>query len=158
VKIESKWEQVRLEYTLEEIKSGVPKIEEYNILAEGKYPVITQDISCQIGGYTNNSNPINDLPLILFGDHSCAVKYIDYPFFRGADGTVLLKPNSDFIPKYYYYVISYLVSSLIDNTKYERHNKYLQSLFVPCPAQETQQKIVAEIEVLEKKKTRRKKK
>jgi type I restriction enzyme M protein len=158
VKIESKWEQIRLEHTLDEITGGTPKIEEYNILTEGKYPVITQDVSCQIGGYTNNNNPITDLPIILFGDHSCVVKYIDYPFFRGADGTVLLKPQSTFIPKYYYYVVSYIVSSLIDNTKYERHNKYFQNLFVPRPPKETQLKIVANIEILEKKEAEAKEK
>ncbi len=29
-------------------------------------------------GYTNNKNPITDFPLVLFGDHTCIFKYIDF--------------------------------------------------------------------------------
>jgi restriction endonuclease S subunit len=152
VKIESKWEQIRIENSLTKINCDAPKIEEYNIQKKGIYPVVTQDVSIEIAGYTNKTNAITDLPIVLFGDHSCCVKYIDYPFFRGADGTVLLKPNPKFNPKYYYYLIEYVVNNLIDNTKYERHNKYLKDLFIPLPPKNIQEKIVTEIERIEEEK------
>ncbi|MDR2439884.1 MAG: N-6 DNA methylase [Planctomycetaceae bacterium] len=152
VKIESKYEQVLLSNALQKIKGSTEKIEKFNIKESGKYPVITQEKDSLINGYSDNKNPVTDLPILLFGDHSCTLKYVDFKFFRGADGTVLLKPNNDFVPKYFYNVLKYIVFDLIENKeKYERHYKYLQNLRIPLPPIEIQQKIVAEIEILEKK-------
>lgn len=152
VKIESKWEQVLFSNTLKSINGNTTKIEKFNIKEEGKYPVITQEREKLISGFTNDENKITDLPLILFGDHSCSVKYLDFEFFRGADGTVLLKPNEKFSPKYFYNILNILLVELIENKeKYERHYKYLQNLYIPLPPLEVQQKIVSEIEVLETK-------
>ncbi len=122
------------------------KIPESEILIAGKYPVYTQDIQNDSAGFSNNTNPITDVPVVLFGDHSCAVKFIDQPFFRGADGTVLLKPKKEYNPKYYFYAIEYIVNRFLDKTKYERHNKYLQALYIPNPPTDIQQQIVTEIE------------
>ena len=152
VKIESKWEQVLFSNSIKNIIGNTTKIEKFNIKAEGKYPVITQEKEKLISGFTNEENKITDLPLILFGDHSCSIKYIDFDFFRGADGTVLLKPNDNFLPKYFYNVLNSLLIKLIENKdKYERHYKYLQNLYVPLPPIDIQQKIISEIEVLEAK-------
>lgn len=84
--------------------------------------------------------------MVLFGDHSCAVKFVDQPFFRGADGTVLLKPKKKYCPKYYFYIIEYVVNKFLDKTKYERHNKYLQELYIPVPPSDIQQQIIVEME------------
>ena len=97
----------------------VPKSE---ILTIGEYPVYTQDVQGGFAGFSNNPNPITDVPVVLFGDHSCAVKFIEKPFLRGADGTVILKPKKDYIPKYYFYVVEYIVDKFLDKTKYERQN------------------------------------
>lgn len=151
VKIESKWEQVLFTNSIQSINGDTVKIEKYNILDDGKYPVITQEKEKLIAGYSNESNPVTDLPIILFGDHSCTLKYLDFEFFRGADGTVLLKPSKEFLPKYFFNVLYYCVFDLIENrNKYERHYKYLQNLYIPLPPLDIQQKIVSEIEVLEK--------
>lgn len=150
VKIESKWEQVLFSNALKSINGNTTKIEKFNIKEEGKYPVITQEKEKLISGFTNDENKITDLPLILFGDHSCSFKYLDFEFFRGSDGTVLLKPNEKFLPKYFYNVLNVLLIELIENKeKYERHYKYLQNLYIPLPPIDIQQKIVSEIEVLE---------
>lgn len=154
VKIESKWEQVLISNTIQNIKGATTKIEKFNILPEGKYPVITQEKECFISGYSDGNKPITDIPLVLFGDHSCSLKYIDFEFFRGADGTVLLKPNDNFLPRYFYNVLNISILNLIENKeKYERHFKYLQNLYIPLPPKDIQEKIVAEIDVLETKET-----
>lgn len=151
VKIESKWEQVLFANSIQSINGDTVKIEKYKILESGKYPVVTQEKESLISGYSNESNPVTDLPIILFGDHSCTLKYLDFKFFRGADGTVLLKPSKEFLPKYFFNVLYYCVFDLIENrNKYERHYKYLQNLYIPKPPIDIQKKIVSEIEVLEK--------
>ena len=38
-----------------------------------------------------------DNPIVIFGDHTRSVKYIDFDFVAGADGIKILKPNE----KYY---------------------------------------------------------
>lgn len=84
---------------------------------------------------------ITDLPLIVFGDHSCAIKYIDFPFVRGADGTQLIKVNEEEIKSQYLYY--YLNSIQIENAdKYERHFKYLKTTLVPIPPISVQNKII----------------
>lgn len=147
VKFSDKWDHERILNSIDKINGSMAKIPESEILNTGKYPVYTQDIqqnSC--AGFSNNINPITDVPVILFGDHSCAVKFIDQPFFRGADGTVLLKPKKKYSPKYYFYVIEYIVNNFFDKTKYERHNKYLQELYIPIPPPDIQQQIISEME------------
>ncbi|MCB0703125.1 MAG: N-6 DNA methylase [Ignavibacteriae bacterium] len=151
VKIESKWEQVLFTNSIQSVNGDTVKIEKYKILESGEYPVITQEKENLISGYSNESNPVTDLPIILFGDHSCTLKYLDFNFFRGADGTVLLKPTKEFLPKYFFNVLYYCVFDLIENrNKYERHYKYLQNLYIPKPPIDIQKKIVSEIEAMEK--------
>ena len=128
-----------------DISGNKTKIEQNEILSEGKYPVITQETDKTISGYTNNPNYISDLPVIVFGDHSCTFKYIDFPFIRGADGTQLLKVNEEeIVAKFLYY---YLSSIRIENAdKYERHFKYLKTTKIPIPPLGIQQQIVSECE------------
>ena len=151
-KIDSKWEQVNLENALCKVEGSTAKVAEFDIQLTGLAPVVTQETTSLIAGYSDKESPITDVPIVLFGDHSCAVKYIDFPFFRGADGTVLLKPKKDFNVKYFYYVLKLLLVDLIENKgKYERHNKYLKDLYIPLPPKNIQEKIIADISKIENK-------
>lgn len=111
---------------------------------QGKYPVVTQEAERLIAGYTNKENPITNVPYIVFGDHSCTFKYIDFPFFRGAEGTQLIKTNENEIKLKYLY--EYLLTLKIPNAdKYERHFKYLKDMQVIIPSQDIQQQVIGEI-------------
>jgi len=151
VNIKNKWEQIPLTNILAKIIGNSTKIPKYDIKNKGKSPVITQEGKSLISGYSDNPKLITDLPLIVFGDHSCNFKYIDFKFLRGADGTVLLKPIKKVLPKYFYFFLSVFGKLLIENAdKYERHFKYLKNVKIPIPPIEIQEKIVTQIEVLEK--------
>lgn len=90
---------------------------------EGKYPIIDQSKDF-IVGYTNKENPIApDNGIIVFGDHTREIKYIDFPFFTGADGTKLLHCQQNIFPLFGYYTCC---SKRIPNTGYNRHYKYLK--------------------------------
>lgn len=82
VKFSDKWEHVRIPNSIDKINGSMTKIPESEILIAGKYPVYTQDIQNDSAGFSNNTNPITDVPVVLFGDHSCAVKFIDQPFLE----------------------------------------------------------------------------
>ena len=157
-KIEEKISQVdgemrRLGDLLLEVEGEKTKVPKELWKKEGTIPVVSQESEELISGYVDGEEykPITDLPLVIFGDHTCVFKYIDFPFVRGADGVVLLKFNQDFInSKFAYYLLKYRVAKEIPNKdKYERHFKYLQNLKIPLPPLEVQEKIVKEIEELE---------
>lgn len=115
---------------------------------EGKYPVVTQETGNEISGYTDNKAPITDIPLVVFGDHSCTFKYVDYEFVRGADGTQLMKFNTEIvIPKYMYFLMQQ--TDIPNSGKYERHYKYLKDIEVKIPSIATQQQIIAQVEQYE---------
>ena len=148
--IEYRWNSSLMEDILLPIKGSISKIANEQLLEEGQWPILTQETDKIISGYTNQDNPITDVPLILFGDHSCTLKYVDFPFFRGADGTQLIKTSEEkgCLNKYLYYFLS---SIEIENSgKYERHFKYVKKLRVPLPPMDVQKKIVEECEKIDK--------
>ena len=106
--------------------------------------MVTQQTNRLIAGYTESNEPITDVPLVLFGDHTCAVKYIDFPFVRGADGTQLLKTDQSKLLSRF--LCEYLKTVKLERAdKYERHFKYLKAVSIPVPSLPVQKKIVAEV-------------
>jgi len=114
------------------------KTKEYQTI--GKYPIVDQGQKL-IAGYTNYEDALykGELPVIVFGDHTLIVKYIDFNFAVGADGTKIIKANKQkFIPKFLYYVF---LSLNLKSEGYKRHfSKLREQLFV-CPPLPEQKKI-----------------
>ena len=134
-----------LESLMVEVAGNKTKISRQEIREAGLYPVVTQERDSLITGYSDSKAPVTDHPLIVFGDHSCTFKYIDFDFVRGADGTQLIKVDESVIlTKYLYY---FLDQAEIENReKYERHLKYLRRMEIPCPPLELQRRIIEECE------------
>ena len=124
---------------------------EYNEI--GRYPIIDQGQQ-KIVGYSDREDKVFDLKnIIIFGDHTRIIKYVDFPFIVGADGVQLLSSQNENV-KFLYYLLS---SYDIPNTGYNRHFKYLKDFdyFIPSlPEQERIATILsdmdAELEALEK--------
>ena len=115
----------------------IPK-EEY--LSNGKYIVIDQGKN-SIAGYTNVEDGLfEDVPAIVFGDHTRIIKYVDEPFFLGADGVKLLKSKiKDANYKYLYYALR---NARIPDTGYNRHFKWLKEISLEYKDAESQKNIV----------------
>ena len=124
------------------------KIKQKSYLQMGNLAIIDQGLSF-IGGYTNDTSYQLDfdLPVIVFGDHTCCVKYLTFPFAAGADGIKVLKPCINVLPKYLYYGTQYLVLCLPDRG-YARHYQHIEKMELPVPPIEEQQRIVTRIEEL----------
>lgn len=117
---------------------GIPT-NEYK--SEGRYPVIDQGNKF-IAGYSDDENALfkDTLPAVVFGDHTLSVKYLDFPFCVGADGTQILKPNTDvIIGKFLYYAI---INLNIQSLGYSRHFKVLKKSIFHVPDIEEQHRIV----------------
>lgn len=119
---------------------GNAKIQRKDFLAEGLLPIIDQGQE-DVAGYTNDLSHsyIGDLPVVLFGDHTRAFKYVDRPFALGADGVKVLAPRTGFNAKFLYY---FFLSSEIPSRGYSRHFKFLKELEIPLFAPKEQYRIV----------------
>ena len=103
-----------------------------NYHKSGKIPIIDQSKTF-IAGYTDDETALVDLgePVIVFGDHTRILKYIQFPFAKGADGTQLIvSANKNMTQSLLY---CGLVNIDLSNYHYARHFKYLkaESLLVP---------------------------
>lgn len=132
------------------VEGAASKVASKDVKSNGAIPVVSQEDGSVISGYIDDGTPITDLPIIVFGDHSCTFKYVDFPFVRGADGTQLLKfDGARFDTKFLCY---YLRGMELPNTNsYERHMKYLKALKIAIPPLAEQRRIMTEIEKCERK-------
>ena len=115
------------------------KIKKSEYLPSGTVPVVDQSNQF-IAGYINQRERSYDgeLPVLVFGDHTCVLKYVDFPFAIGADGTQLIRPKKDFDIRYFYYTLRNLP---LEQFGYQRHFKYLKTSIVSCPPMYIQRKI-----------------
>ena len=132
-------------------KISVPaenKIKQKQYIENGRLPVIDQG-SKLIGGYSDDEEKIVkcNLPVIVFGDHTKCVKYVNFPFCAGADGIKVLKPNDDCSEKYLYYLTKYVALKIKDHG-YARHYQYVEKEEVYIPSLNEQARIVSRIEEL----------
>ena len=110
------------------------KIKVKDIQSSGKYPVITQSANLVEGYYNNIEGLINvKNSIVIFGDHTLNVKYVDFDFLPGADGIKLLLSNEDISDRFFYYLISW-ASSKINRRGYARHFSLLKSYPLPIPS------------------------
>ena len=124
------------------------KTKQKDYLPKGQLPIIDQGQQL-VGGYSDNLHLqlSCNLPVIVFGDHTRAVKYVDFPFGAGADGIKVLEPAEGIYPKFLYYATQYLVLRLEDRG-YARHYQYIEKKELDIPSIPEQKRIVARIEEL----------
>jgi type I restriction enzyme S subunit len=116
-------------------------LKQKDYLSTGKFPVVDQGQEL-VGGFTNNEHLVRDFgsPVVVFGDHTRCVKYVDFPFASGADGTKILVPRKGVDAKYAYFQ---LLSIKIPTKGYARHFGELSKLSFVLPPLDEQKRIVA---------------
>lgn len=124
------------------------KTKQKDYLKKGRLPIVDQGQSL-VGGYTDDADMAVkcELPVIVFGDHTRAVKYITFPFGAGADGIKVLQPKENILPLFLYYATQYIVAKM-PNRGYARHYQYVEKEDLPVPPLPEQERIVARIEEL----------
>ena len=114
---------IRFDQAFQDVTKDVTKIPRKEYLSHGRYPIVDQGDG-KIAGYTNRNDGLyTDVPVVLFGDHTRVFKYVDFPFFAGADGTKILKARSGIDAHFGYY--SFMQYPLI-SLGYSRHFKLLK--------------------------------
>ena len=125
------WSKITVEEYLKTTKTLSIKDSVFskNYKKEGKYPIVSQSKEL-ISGYSDNEQLLNKIekPIIIFGDHTQVVKYIDFDFILGADGTKIITVTEDYHPKFLYYIIN---SIDLHSNKYARHYSLLRTQVIP---------------------------
>lgn len=107
--------------------SSATKVAAADYQKSGRYAIYDQSQDCNIAGFTDSEEGLcYNYPAVLFGDHSIVVKYINQPFYIGADGVKIIRPKEEYLlPEFLYYDLLY---HNIPNTGYNRHFKYVKML------------------------------
>lgn len=138
------WEYKKFEECISKVPK-TPKIQSSAYNQGSKYPIISQEENALISGFCDDESLLFHIerPVVIFGDHTRALKYIDFDFAIGADGVKVILPKAFLNAKFLLY---YLKWYNIPNLGYSRHYKLLKEVFVPIPTTEKQLAIVAELD------------
>ena len=132
------WREVRFNELISKEKYQVGKVKVRNSFTDsGKIPVVDQGQEL-IRGYLDNEELKyrGPLPLIIFGDHTKVMKFIDFLFIVGADGVKILIPNEDLVcPKYFYWLLR---TVKLPEKGYARHFKFLKQALYLIPFRNNQ--------------------
>ena len=124
------------------------KIQKAAFGSSGRFPIIDQSQDA-IAGWTDDESTLvhPTQPLVIFGDHTCALKLIDTPFAQGADGIKILQTVEALDPRFLFRVLR---ARPLESSGYQRHYSKLKEHQIPLPPLEVQEEIVAEIEGYQK--------
>lgn len=122
------------------------KIQRKVFLKSGIFPIISQELE-YINGYWNNEKDLFKCkkPVVIFGDHTLVLKYVDFDFVLGADGVKILQPREILDSRFFYFSLQ---SVDLKSLGYARHYRLLKEIdvsFPPLPEQRRIVKIIDEV-------------
>ena len=140
------WEDAMFQAVCNTISTKPYQILQSEIKDVGKTPVISQSAN-YIEGYSDREDCILKVenPVLVFGDHTRVLKYVDFDFIVGADGVKIIQ--TPITPQYVYYVLLHTIYNM-QGKGYARHYSILSKTRIPVPPLEEQKRIVKAIEQL----------
>lgn len=120
-------------------KSTQVKKSEYE--ESGNIPIVDQGAGL-ISGYATNGPAYEKVPVIVFGDHTRLLKWVDFVFRPGADGTQILKVTDKFDLEFCYFLLE---QTPLPNMGYSRHMRALKDSTFVCPQSTSEQKSIARV-------------
>ena len=137
------WKVRCFEEVFERLNGNPHKIQTSEYGAYGLHPVIDQGQDIVVA-FSDRTEKLFKCPtggIIVFGDHTRIVKFVDVDFLIGADGTQLLAMQGNDAAKFFFYQLS---TQEIPNTGYNRHFKFLKDLTFEIPPLD-EQRAIAEV-------------
>ena len=124
------WCEIKLAQCVNNISKSY-EIKTTNYEMVGKYPIVSQSEDL-IAGYTDDDKFVIHLekPVIVFGDHTRIIKFVDFDFCVGADGVKILSSKDFISPKYLFHFLQY---KKVPSLGYSRHYKLLKEIDVFYP-------------------------
>lgn len=136
-------------------RASVGKVKQQRYKKQGKYPIVDQSQKL-IAGFWDQEEDVykGNLPVVVFGDHTRIVKYIDFPFVCGADGTRILIPDTQIVfPLFLYYSLLFID---IPSRGYNRHYSLLKDRALRLPPLPEQKSIAVVLSAIQESKERTK--
>lgn len=120
------WKQKPFTKVFDDCTSDFPKLQKQAYQREGRYPVVDQGKEL-VAGYSDNKSYVRIFkePVTVFGDHTRAVKLVDFPFIAGGDGSRVFKAKNGFSPVF---LSMQLKLHSIPNQGYSRHMREVKRL------------------------------
>lgn len=132
------WNYMNFSEIFKSVSTKKYQIKSADILDKGDFEVIDQGQD-EIAGYFNDKTKLcQELPIIIYGDHTTFFKFRDKPFIVGADGVKLLIPKFNANPKYLFYALEHFN---IKPEGYKRHFSIIKKIKLPIPTLEEQNEI-----------------
>jgi type I restriction enzyme S subunit len=119
------WEVKPFDDVLVRLNAKAHQILAADYQASGRYPVVDQGQEFVVG-FSDRVDRRFRCPaggVIVFGDHTCIVKLIDFDFLVGADGTQVLRARDGHSTRFYAHQLQ---CNPIESTGYNRHFKLLK--------------------------------
>lgn len=116
------------------------KIQTNGYLDEGNFPIVDQSLPV-IAGWTEDETALvhpSRSGLIIFGDHTCVLKFVTSSFAQGADGIKIIEVKEGINA---HYVYAHLLAFPLLNDGYKRHFSELKRLKIRIPESSTQHAI-----------------
>lgn len=135
------WEERPFAKVLSRVNAKRHQIQTSEYLEVGAFPVVDQGQK-PVVAYSDRSDKVFKCPsggVIVFGDHTCIIKYVDFDFVVGADGTQLLSAKPGVLARYVAYQLE---NSGVESTGYNRHFKFLAARSFSLPGFNEQEAIV----------------
>lgn len=144
--VPTNWLPVSFDDVFTQVSTSGKKVKTADALAEGEFPVVDQGREF-ISGYLDDASLVvaDDKPLIIFGDHTREIKWIDFPFIPGADGVKILKPHPEMDGRFLYFFLRNLP---IESKGYARHFKIVKDAEYLAPPLAEQTRIAAKLDEL----------
>ncbi len=133
------WRKAPFLDVFDDITSKCPKTPRRDYLPEGTYPIVDQGKRATVSGYSDDLESCYRGPdaVVVFGDHTRAVKYVEPPFVAGADGSRVLRARPGFTPAF---LATQLQLQPIPNRGYSRHMRLVKRLSFIVPDFDRQQR------------------
>ena len=127
------WDERPFEGVLARVGSKACQIEAGEYQRFGRYPVVDQGQQTVVA-FSDRSDRLLRCPLgglIVFGDHTCIVKFVAFDFIVGADGTQVLRAQHGQCAQFHAFQLQL---KGVESTGYNRHFKALRERTFAVPA------------------------
>ena len=133
------WQTKPFEDCIESVKY-TRKIQRKDFLDVGQFPIVSQEAEFTNGYWDDEADVFKvSTPVVIFGDHTQVLKYVDFDFVLGADGVKILPPRDFLRPKFFFYQLQ---AANFTSLGYARHYRLLKELEIKYPPLAEQQRIV----------------
>jgi type I restriction enzyme S subunit len=137
------WDKTSFGNVLRKLNSKDYQIPTAEYQTTGILPVVDQGKDVVVG-FSDREDKRFRCPtggVIVFGDHTCIVKFVDFDFVVGADGTQILAANAGHSARFHAFDLQ---RRGIQSTGYNRHFKFLKERYFVAPRLE-EQTAIAEV-------------